>query len=437
MDLACKSQFIADSLLEKIRCGQLCGRIPSDKKIAEEYHVALMTAAKALKILEKKGCVVRVPRRGTFTAEVRQKTLKIFCNNNPSPFFDALRELVRRWDPEYQLVRTRDPEEADLIQWTTFSSLLTYHINAVPFTKERENRLRQQKHLWESMLDLHYRNGQLFGVPYLFSPVLLNYNRALMRELEKDFSPADLTMEHFIELLRKAAEHGYCGLDFSAFTVSLFLSAAHILAGGEPGIGGLLGAARYLKEIKRYAGGSFAEGKTLFVLAPRHNFFHDRFSDYDVAPLPSINGMRCIPVASETLAVTASASEPERLHDLCELTLSADFQQKVTQDKFGIAMDRGVAVSSMDSSSRRDDFYLSEVKNICLSHYDYELDTLQEIALQVADFKNDAIDSTAFEKGLRKAMQLQIQSEKRRRRFSLLHCGNGGMPCVYGAERAS
>lgn len=421
MDLVNKSQFIADDLLEKIRNKQLSGRIPSDKKIAEEYRVALMTAVRALKVLEKKGCVIRIPRKGTFTAEIQPKILKILCNNNPTPFYGALQELVQQWDAGYQLVRTRNPEEADLIQWTTFSSLLTWQINAIPFSKERENRLRHQKHLWETMLDLHFRNGQLFGVPYLFSPILLNYNRKLMRELEKDFSPADLTMEHFIELLRKASGCGCCGLDFSAFGVGFFLSIAHILAAGNPGIESLLGAAGYMKEIIRYSGGNFAEGKNLFVLAPRHNFFRDKFSDYDIAPLPSINGVRCTSAASETLAVTARVSDPEHLHDLCELTLSPEFQKKVTHDKFGIAMDRGVAVSSMDTaSSRRDDYYLSEVKNICFSHYDYELDTLQEIALLVTDFQKKAIDCSVFEKGLRKAMQLQIRSEKRRRRFSLL-----------------
>ncbi|MBO4631430.1 MAG: GntR family transcriptional regulator [Lentisphaeria bacterium] len=421
MDLVSKSQFIADSLLEKIRSKQLSGRIPSDKKIAEEYHVALMTAVRALKILERKGCVIRIPRKGTFTAEIQPKILKIFCNNNPTPFFGALQELVHQWDPGYQLVQMRNPQEADLIQWTTFSSLLNWHVNALPFSKERENRLRRQKHLWEIMFDLHFRNGQLFGVPYLFSPILLNYNRTMMRELEKDFSPADLTMEHFIELLRKASEHGYCGLDFSSFGVGFFLSAAHTLAMGNPGIESLLGAARYMKEIVKYSGGNFAEGKTLFVLEPRHNFFHDRFSDYDIAPLPSINGIRCTSAASETLAVTARATDPERLHELCELTLSPEFQQKVTQNKFGIAMDRGVAVNSMDTSARRDDFYFSEVKNIRFSHYDYELDTLQEIALLVTDFQKNVIGCAAFEKGLRKAIQLQIRAENRRRRFSLLN----------------
>ena len=176
------------------------------------------------------------------------------------------------------------------------------------------------------------------------------------------------------------------------------------------------------KEFKKYPGGSFEEGKTLFVLAPRQNSFRDKFSDYDIAPMPSINGIRCNAVASGTLAVTSKASDPERLHDLCERTLSPDFQKKVTQGKFGIAMDRRVAMSSMDTFSQRDDFYMSEVKNIHFSHYDYELDTLQEIALLVSDFQKNVIGCAAFEKGLRKAMQLQIQSEKRCRRFSSLKC---------------
>ena len=422
MELANKSQFIANSLLEKIQSRQLSGRIPSDKKIAQEYHVALMTAVRALKILEKKGCVVRIPRKGTFAAEIRLKTLKIICNSNPSPFFGAMQELVHQWDPEYRLVRTRNPEDADLIQWNTFSSLLTYRDNAVPFSKERETRLRQQKHLWETMFDLHFRNGQLFGVPYFFSPILPNYNRTIMRELEKDFSAADLTMEHFLELLRKAAEHGYCGLDFSSFTVGFFLAAAHVLTKGKPGIDGLLAAAGYLKEIKKYSGGIFTEGKTLFTLAPRNNLFPDEFSDYDIAPMPSIGGVRCTPVASGTLVATARASDPERLHELCELTLSLPFQQHFSQGKFGIAMDRRVAMDSMNTSSRRDDFYFSEVKNIHLSHYDYELDTLQEIVLLVTDFQKNIIGFAAFEKGLRKAMRLQIESEERRRRFTLLNC---------------
>ena len=417
MDIITKSQSVADCLLEKIQSGQLRGRIPSGKKIAQEYNVALMTAVKALKMLEKRGYVIRIPSKGTFAAEPQQKTLKIICSSQPSPFFEVLRELVHKWNPEYQLVRTRNAEEADLFQWTTFSSMLKYPVDAVPFSKERENRLRQQKHFWEKMFDLHCRNGLLYGVPYLFSPVLLNYNRTIMRELESGFSAAELTMEHFLELLRKASERGYGGLDFASFSVGYFLSVAHILAEGVSETDALLRAARCLKEIDQYSGGNFADGKTLFVLAPRHNYFYDQFSDYDIAPLPMLNGKRCNPVASGTLVVSPHAADPEQLHGLCELMLSQEVQEKLTPEKFGIAMDRRVAADSMDTASRRDDFYFTEIRNIHFSHQDYELDTLQEIALLVADFQDGAIDFAAFEKGLRQAMKDQLRTRQRRKRF--------------------
>jgi len=428
MDIITKSQSIADSLIEKIQSRQLCGRIPSGKKIAQEYNVALMTAVKALKILEKRGYVIRIPSKGTFAAEPQQKTLKIICSSQPSPFFEVLRELVHRWNPEYQLVRTRNAEEADLFQWTTFSSMLKYPIDAVPFSKERENRLRQQKHFWEKMVGLHCRNGLLYGVPYLFSPVLLNYNRTVMRELESGFSAADLTMEHFLELLRKAAKRGYGGLDFATFTAGFFLSFAHILAEDVSETDALLGAACYLKEIDQYSGGDFADGKTLFVLAPRHNYFHDQFSDYDIAPLPMLNGKRCNPVASGTLVVSPHASDPEQLHGLCELMLSQEIQKRLTPEKFGIAMDRRVAADSMDTTSRRDDFYFTEIRNIHFSHLDYEPDTLQEIALLVTDFRDKAIGFDALEKGLRKAMKNQIQTRQRRERFLHLNDFDDGSP---------
>jgi len=428
MAIVTKSQSIADSLLEKIQSRQLCGRIPSGKKIALEYNVALMTAVKALKILEKRGHVVRIPSKGTFAAEPKQKILKITCSSQPSPFFDVLRELVHKWDPEYQLVRTRNAAEADLFQWTTFSSMLKYPVDAVPFSKERENRLRQQKHFWEKMFGLHCRNGLLYGIPYLFSPILLNYNRTMMRELESSFSAADLTMEHFLELLRKASEHGYGGLDLSSFSVGYFLSVAHILAENVSEAEALSGAARWLKEIDRYPGGDFADGETLFVLAPRHNYFHDRFSDYDIAPLPMLNGKRCNPVASGTLVVSQRAADPEGLHDLCELMLSQEIQGKLTPEKFGIAMDRRVAADSMDTTSRRDDFYFTEIRNIHFPHLDHEPDMLQEIALLVTDFQDRAIGFDALEKGLRRAMKNQIQTRQRRERFLHLNDLDDGSP---------
>ena len=422
MQLANKSQAIADDLYEKIRSKELSGHIPSDKKIAQQYHVALMTANKALKILEKKGAVIRIPRKGTFAAEIVQKELKVFCNNNLY-YFEALEECAKKWDPEVKLVRTRDASEADLLQWTTFTPLLRHSTDAVPFPKSREKKLRRMDQFWKSMVDLHYRDGNLYGIPYFFSPILLYYNRSLMRRIEKDFSPVDLTMEHFLGLTAEAVKAGYCGLDFCSHAVGFFLSITHVLAGGKkPALEHLLQAADIFKQLSLRSGRLFSEGKTLFALSPRHANFLQVFKDYDISPLPKINGERYCPAASCTFAVSSHAEDPERLFDLCEMTLEPEFQQAATRNRYGIAMDRNAAMNSMDTAAVRDDFFFSGVKDIIFPHYDYQLDTLQEISLLVSDYVRKAIDEADFTKGLHQAMQLQIQSENRRKRFSsLLH----------------
>ena len=104
------------------------------------------------------------------------------------------------------------------------------------------------------------------------------------------------------------------------------------------------------------------------------------------------------------------------------MTLEPEFQQAATRNKYGIAMDRNAAMNSMDTAAVRDDFFFSGVKDIIFPHYDYQLDTLQEISLLVSDYLKKAINETVFRKGLHRAMQIQIQSENRRKRFSsLLH----------------
>ena len=74
-----KAELIANTLLDRIRSGELTGRLPSDKKVAEDFGVALMTASRALTLLQEKGAVVRVPRKGTFVLAKTGKNLTVAC----------------------------------------------------------------------------------------------------------------------------------------------------------------------------------------------------------------------------------------------------------------------------------------------------------------------------------------------------------------------
>jgi GntR family transcriptional regulator len=58
---------LADILRGQIGRGELTGRIPSVKTIAQQYEVAVGTADKALAILRQDGLIVSAKGRGHYT----------------------------------------------------------------------------------------------------------------------------------------------------------------------------------------------------------------------------------------------------------------------------------------------------------------------------------------------------------------------------------
>lgn len=65
-------QQVHDDLLARIGAGEWSrGPLPSLRALADEYDVAQVTAARALKMLADEGAVFTVPRRGTYVSQSR------------------------------------------------------------------------------------------------------------------------------------------------------------------------------------------------------------------------------------------------------------------------------------------------------------------------------------------------------------------------------
>jgi len=410
-----KSELIANELLNRIRSGELTGQLPSDKKVAEDFGVALMTATKALSLLQKRGAAVRIPRKGTFVLAERRKELKLCCHPR---FFEIFKEYLALHHPEFDPVRVEyGDEKYDMIVMTTYPWPTGYETLATPFSRIRAERLRKSGRIWPELLTLHSKNNCLYGVPYLFSPILLHYNRTIMRRLDPDFDATELTLESFLQLLRKAAAEGFGGIDAVCHLPSFFLNAVCCCGGHSPAEEHLIAAAEILKKMCCASRGEFSSGRVLFALSPRHASYAPASLDIDIAPIPFINGRRMCPLASETLFVSSAADDPENLHELCEETLSPEFQRLIAADQYGLAADKSIAVDSMRTTRKRDDFFFSEIANIVITHKDYSMSTLQDICLAVNDFEQGGTAFPEFVRALREAFARQRSEEKRRRRF--------------------
>lgn len=410
-----KSEKIALKLLERIKSGELCGQLPSDKKVAEEFNVALMTATRALTLLQERGVVVRIPRRGTFTLADPGKVIRFQGN---ARFFEIFSGYLKKHRPEITLKPAGHNEEWDLCAVTTGNIFLSSgNDSGMMFPRQRVERLRNSGRYWDNVFDICIKNGSLYGIPYLFSPVLLHCSRSIMRKIEPDFDPVGLTMDHFIHLMEKAAEKGYGGIDMFCFTRSFFLNMIYCLAGHKPDELSIMKAAQLLIKVLSFRGRPFNEGNTLFTLAPRQKKEKQQFSNYDIVPMPELNGVRSCPVASETLIASCRFEDSGLLHDLCEETLSPEFQKLVTANRFGIAADKNIAMQSMKTTSERDDFFFTEAANGTVVYNDYPLETLQDIALSTEELLSGELTPGEFEKSLRETLARQKLAEKRSKRL--------------------
>lgn len=62
---------LADVLRGQITSGEIRGRVPSPRSLAQEYDVAIGTARRALEVLREEGVIISAPGRGHYTAEPR------------------------------------------------------------------------------------------------------------------------------------------------------------------------------------------------------------------------------------------------------------------------------------------------------------------------------------------------------------------------------
>lgn len=58
---------VADDVERRISAGEITGKLPSERDLADEYEVAYTTVRHAMELLRQRGLIRTVHGRGTFT----------------------------------------------------------------------------------------------------------------------------------------------------------------------------------------------------------------------------------------------------------------------------------------------------------------------------------------------------------------------------------
>ena len=357
-----KCEEIACQLLEKIKSGELSGRLPAEQELAKQCKVSPVTAAKALNILRDKGVVKRVSGRGTFVIEPEKKIIRIMCNGY---FAEKLFPLLVRHFPDVEIEKVEKMDEADAVVLPTTIPFFPGEY-FMPWPQERVARLREEGKLFSQIFEFHNVRGAIWGLPYLFSPDILFYNKKLMRQVVPDFEPYKLAFDDLFELQKRLPENiSLCAGSYSP----LLLSLVYHLAGdgiADPEV--FRTAVELFSKLdveKSYT--SFLEGKALFSAGYRSKTRQFN-GEFDIAPIPLFNGKRLCHAASEVFMIRNTTRHAELLFDMAEALFRPELQKIIGSLKMGIPANAAVAAATIDSSVIRDDIFFNEIKNIDYAH---------------------------------------------------------------------
>lgn len=358
MELLNKSEAIANAIEKKICDGEYMDKLPSEQMVADEYTTARMTAAKALNLLVERGLAVRVPFRGTYVRKTEQRKIRVMGNEH---FTRCLADYVPRHFPGVSIVPVQKIDEAELMILTTFTPF-EYESRLLPFPHTMIDRIEKADRHYPLATKLHCSGKNCYGIPALFSPFLMAYDRKNMRKLDPGFDPYALSLEKIL-LLKKKAE----ALNIALFSPlqnpeSLFYSILYNMPDFPPK------KKDYQKTFELFESMTNTGNKEqyLFWMIPRHGaaILQKQGKDFDISPIPTINETRYCSLASETLFVNRDAESPELLFEICEASVMPDFQRLLTAGHYAIPIHRDCALDSIGCPGYRDDFFFAEISNL-------------------------------------------------------------------------
>ncbi len=369
-----KFEQIANEIQRMIHEGRYTDKLPSEVELAAMFRTTPNTAGKALNILRSRGAITRHTGAGSFVRHQEKQRVTI---SNSALFSREIVQILEAEFHDLEFIFGDYGTDADLFVWTT-TLPFEYGEKILPLPEVLLQELRNCPDFYPEAFEVHTRNGVCFGVPYLISPIVLAYNKKIMRKLRPDFQPYEQSYEEFLELVKAANElPGIQGLDTSRFEVSALCPVLYrySMEAKEMSAGVVRQSFREFERIACYAGEkgySFENNNCLFAIAGRQTLKAFSNSDvvFDIAPYPVPGGGFASVIASETVFVNNQAKNPDILFKVCRKLLSPEAQQIIAEKKHGIPVDCRIALRSMNSGKYRDDIFFNEIRN-CLYHHHY------------------------------------------------------------------
>lgn len=403
-------------------------RLPSERKLAEQFKTTQVTVRKALDILVGEGLLRKEPPLGTFIERIERPRLNVSLL---TPMYGPeltrkIGESFARAFPKVDLElrdATNDPRdgnEMDLLRAGNLSTV-DYQDFAVPFPQEVIKRFDENSY-FQIAFDIHRVNGAGYGMPLLFSPIALMGKRERLAESGISLDPYNFTIDDLLTLRDVAAKTNaplwHCYVAYMAVRALVFSAGDDTNRLESVDLDALKASLRKfwptLEPGATIVNKNTSDDHSALLKWCCRQSIRALGEDDDVALLALPKEIRRkTPLAGEFLLLNHRCRHPETAAEVAAHFLSPEIQRMFGEERIGIPVLKSAAIDSLRSDSLRDDLFFNEVRNI-FPNNGVEREFLERLRTFVYDAAEGKMDFDGFVQ----CLEYEIGMAKKRRTTS-------------------
>jgi DNA-binding transcriptional regulator YhcF (GntR family) len=432
IDMLNKFEDIAGKLKADIQSGKYSTKIPSEQTLAQAYKTTHVTAAKALNLLRGDNVIIREQGKGSFVNPDFIKGKELILDFHSNDVYLKALSALKTSHPALRVSKGNGLTKAERL----IKNDLTIQVSKFPGSYEKyfsplsskfvREASKSQKY-YAAAFTIHQGDSLYYGLPFIFSPFVLIYNKTLLRKLGYDSIPANLCYADLVKYeseLKKEKKFLFSCEKFRFSTVMSYIfpaSHSHEENSETPVTTDAATISNGLKKMESVfrsgisSGIDFKSGNALFSYTCRQGIWnfqkHEVGFEWDLCPLPEgVGGFRTL--ASESVFVSANSTGKDFLHELAEYFLSSEMQTIFSKRKYGIPVLKSATIDSLESSDYRDDFFFTEIKKSCFNYSFLSNNLLGSFMLMTDKYFNNQISFEQYHKGTLELFHFDELSKK-------------------------
>ncbi|GIP33398.1 extracellular solute-binding protein [Paenibacillus sp. J2TS4] len=375
------NQFI-QTLREEIRSGQRKAGdyLPSEKAFAEQYSLSNQTVRKGLDVLVSEKLIAKIPRVGTKVLGPSDDTgVTVKLGFHPSVTREAdLEQLLALFHKKFpairvQMVPVSSKNYEYLHHYLTGGIIDAAMMNYTNFQELQEKShidllapLKREEDIYSFLSDAFTVNGSLLAQPFIFSPLILCYNREHFRDTgipEPDSSWQWPDLLNYAARLAVPGERlGFHGDLLSYHRWPLFLLQSglsferskdgRIRLAGTKMMEAIRNCGTMLRDIPHLFTGvttgeserMLAKGQASIILTSYFylNYLSEEPLSFDVAPVPHL-GTPMTLLLNTGLAVSGRSPVKEAAVQLVEFLTSSEAQLVIRRQTYSLPARKSAA----------------------------------------------------------------------------------------------